>query len=167
MICFKCGHSNGYGSNYCSRCNAVLPKMDHVPQVEAEAPVVNDRYLLIQEACDRVLSGASNLDEFAAFVEGVTSALTRKDEEMRQIEIPPETYEEFREELEVGFAGVELFFEGLRMLRLFVEQPEPSHIESGLELIREGNTLINDAMRINRANRRRIEEIYVDSSTML
>jgi hypothetical protein len=44
---------------------------------------------------------------------------------------------------------------------------DPAHIEEGLELIREGNELINDAMKINRDNRKKLEEVYIDSSTMM
>ena len=167
MLCIRCGHTNGYGGNYCARCNAVLPKMTHVPQVETEAPVVNDRYLRIKEACDQVLYGERSPEEFATYIDEIIIALETKDQEMREIEIPDESYDDFREELEVGFSGVELFLEGLRTLRLYTEQPEESHLQAGLELILEGNTLINDAMRINRENRRKLEDMYVDSSTVL
>jgi hypothetical protein len=163
----KCGHSNSFGQKFCSSCNAVLPKMTHVPQVAAEPTFVNERYLKIQAASEQALSGELSLEDYAAFLGSVYDALVIKEQEMREIEIPPETFEDFQEELEVGFAGVEMYFEGLRTLQLFVEQQEPSHIEAGLELVREGNELVNQAMRINRENRRKLEEAYLDTSTML
>lgn len=167
MICIKCGHTNTFGQKFCTGCNAVLPKMTHVPQATAEPSFVNERYLRIQAASEQVLRGESNVEDYAVFLDEVYEALSVKEQEMRSIEIPPETFEDFREELEVGFAGIEMYFEGVRTLQLYVEQQDSSHIEAGLELIREGNELVNQAMRINRENRRKLEEVYLDTSTML
>ena len=40
----------------------------------------------------------------------------------------------------------------------FVENEDPALLEEGLELVRQGNERINEAMRINRENRSKLEE---------
>jgi len=49
----------------------------------------------------------------------------------------------------------------------YLDDQNPEHIEYGLELVHQGNESINKAMRINRENRRKLEEMYVDTSTMM
>jgi hypothetical protein len=168
LICVKCGHQNAGGQNYCQHCNAILPKISQaVPEATAAPQKVNERYLQLKDAGDKVVSGAWTVEEYGVFLENISKILTQKEQEIREIEIPPEAVEDFREELEVGFAGIDLYNQGVSIMKLFLEDGEPSHIEEGLELIREGNEMINEAMRINRENRRKLEEMYIDTSTMI
>lgn len=134
---------------------------------EPEPEVVNQRLLEVEEAAEKAASGEWTPEEFGQFVEEVAQALVEHEEHIRQIEIPPEAVEDFREELEVGFNGIQLWHEGVARLGLFLEEPDVAHLEEGLELCRQGNDYINEAMRINRENRKRLEEMYIDSSTMM
>ena len=166
MICMKCGQQNPSGWNFCQRCNTTLPR---VPQAVDDAPhlQVNERYLQLVEAGESVLHGTWSLPEYARFIERMSQSLAVKEQEIREIEIPPEALDEFREELETGFSGIELYAQGVTEMRLFLADRNPVHVERGLELAREGNDLINEAMRINRDNRRVLEEVYFDSSTTI
>ena len=165
MLCIKCGHINPPGSNYCQKCNAILPKM---AQTEvAPPPKVNERYNQLRNAGDRVKSGEWTVDEYSDFLAGISNALAQKEMEIREIEIPEESYEDFREELEIGFSGIELYNQGISEMRLYIEDLDPARIDCGLELIADGNDRINEAMRINRENRREIEEMNIDTSTFI
>lgn len=165
MLCIKCGHNNPPDSNYCQKCNAVLYKM---AQTKADPPPkVNERYNQLKNAGDRVKSGEWTVDEYSDFLVGISNALTQKEMEIREIEIPEESYEDFREELEIGFSGIELYNQGISEMRLYTEDLDPGHIDYGLELIDEGNERINEAMRINRENRQEIEEMNIDTSTFM
>ncbi|MHB2020777.1 MAG: hypothetical protein ACYCW6_27885 [Candidatus Xenobia bacterium] len=166
LICFKCGSQNAPGSNFCNECNAALPKMQQTDSF-TPPPRINERYMQIKDAGDKVVSGEISLEEYCTFLDRVISVLEEKERQIREIEIPPEAVEDFREELETGFTGIDLYNQGLQTMRYYAEEPDAVHIETGLQLIREGNEMINDAMRINRENRRKLEEMYIDTSTML
>lgn len=128
---------------------------------------VNERYLQLKEAGEKVTSGAWTVEEYAAFLDHIARVLAQKEQEIRDIEIPPEAFEDFRQELEIGFSGIELYNNGINTMRGYLNDDDTTHIEEGLELIREGNEMINEAMRINRENRKKLEEVYLDSSTMM
>ncbi|MBM3461350.1 MAG: zinc ribbon domain-containing protein [Armatimonadetes bacterium] len=169
MICVKCGQQNPGGYNYCQRCNAMLPKVAHAaePSEVAAQQKVNERYMQLKEAGDKVVSGEWTVEAYSSFLDGIARILAQKEQDIRDIEIPEEALEDFREELEVGFQGIEMYNQGIANMRLFLDDREPSHIQEGLELVREGNEMINEAMRINRDNRRKLEEMYIDTSTMI
>jgi len=93
--------------------------------------------------------------------------LARKEQEIRDIEIPSEAYEDFRAELELGFQGIEMYNRGIATMRLYLADKNPAHVHEGLELILDGNEAINEAMRLNRENRRKMEDAFIDSSTMI
>lgn len=162
----KCGEQNLGGANYCQRCNSVLPKVPEAADPFTHQPV-NERYLQLKDAGDRVLTGEWSIDQYASFLESISQVLARKEQEIRDIEIPGEAYEDFRAELEMGFQGIDLYNAGIVTMRMYLADRNPDHIHEGLEQIREGNEAINEAMRINRDNRRKMEDAYVDTSTMM
>lgn len=166
MICMKCGQQNPNGLNYCQNCNTMLPKVPQAADI-GQHQKVNERYLQLKEAGDRVLAGEWTVEEYATFLDHISRVLAQKEQEIRDIEIPPEALEDFRQELEIGFSGIEMYNNGISTMRLFLADRNSAHIHEGLELIREGNEMINEAMRVNRENRRKLEEVYIDSSTMM
>lgn len=162
----KCGEQSSGGANYCQRCNSVLPKLPEAADSFTHQPV-NERYLQLRDAGDKVLAGEWSIDQYGSFLENIGQVLARKEQEIRDIEIPSEAYEDFRAELEMGFQGIDLYNAGIATMRLYVADHNAAHIHDGLEQIRAGNEAINDAMRINRENRRKMEDVYIDSSTMM
>lgn len=166
VICVKCGQQNPSGANYCQSCNTVLPKVPQAADPFTHQPV-NERYLQLKEAGDRVLASEWTIEQYAAFLDNISRVLARKEQEIRDIEIPAEALEDFRTELELGYQGIDLYTAGIATMRLYLADRNPAHIHEGLEQILEGNEAINEAMRINRENRRKMEEAYVDSSTMI
>lgn len=165
MICVKCGQQNSPGQNFCQQCNSVLPKIGDPEQANHQK--VNERYLQLKEASDKVLAGTWSMDEYGAFLENIARVLAQKEQEIREMEIPPEAIEDFRRELETGFSGIEMYNHGVSIMMQFLSDSDPAHIHAGLELVRDGNDLINEAMRINRENRRKLEEVCVDSTRVL
>jgi len=165
LICIKCGHKNPAGVNYCDSCGAILPKMT---QAEMAPPAkVNERYMLLKDAGEKVRSGEWSVEEFISFLKNISAILSQKEQEIREIEIPSEAIAEFEEELNMGFSGIELYNQGISEMMLYAEDLNPEHLENGVEMIREGNERINEAMRINRENRRKLEEMYIDTSTLM
>ena len=46
----------------------------------------------------------------------------------------------------------------MQEMSLYVEDGELSHLDTGMQLIIEGNSLLNDAKRLNRSGRKDLEE---------
>ncbi|MFP4498380.1 MAG: hypothetical protein ACLFQV_09240 [Vulcanimicrobiota bacterium] len=125
------------------------------------------RYNQLREAVEKIKSGEWSIDEYADFIENIAEALAQKETEIRDIEIPEEAYDDFAEELEVGFNGIALYNEGVSHMMLYLEDENVEHLDYGLELAYQGNEQINEAMCINRRNRRKLEEMYIDTSTVI
>jgi len=166
-VCTRCGTQNPDHKNYCENCNSVLPAIPASAQSPKTPDVVLERYNQLREAADLVMNGEWTIDEYAEFLENIAQVLAQKEQEIRDIEIPEEAYEDFEDELSVGFEGITLYNEGIAHMMLFLDDQDPAHIEYGLELVYQGNENINEAMKINRINRRKLEEMYVDTSTMM
>jgi len=168
LICIKCGGSNPDSVNYCESCGAALPKM---PQSHVAPPQqVNERFNQLRDAGEKVINGEWTTEEFISFLNGISSVLAQKEHEIKEIlesEIPQEAYSDFEDELNVGFSGIDSYNQGIAEMLYYGEDQDPAHIDAGLNMIKDGNELINEAMRINRENRRKLEEMYIDTSTFL
>jgi len=165
VLCLKCGHKNPDGANFCQSCSAALPRMT---QTDAAPPTkVNERYMQLKDAGDKAKSGEWSIEEYGQFLHEIQQILAQKEAEIKEIEIPEEALDEFAEELDVGFGGIELYNQGIATMMLYLEDQDPNHIDYGLELVHEGNEKINEAMRINRENRKKLEEMYIDTSTLM
>ena len=90
MICLKCGHKNSSGANNCEQCGAMLPKMTPAAVETAPPPKVNERYMLLKDAGDKVKSGEWAIEEYGNFLHEIQSVLAQKELEIREIEIPEE-----------------------------------------------------------------------------
>lgn len=167
LVCTRCGTENSDGTRFCTNCQAALPQIPAGTQVARPPDKVTDRYNQLKEASDKVLNGEWTIEEYGEFLENIAQVLAQKEVEIREIEIPEESYDDFAEELEVGFNGIALYNEGIAHMMLYLEDQNPENIEYGLELVWQGNEQINEAMRINRENRRKLEEMYIDTSTMM
>ena len=168
IICVKCGHHNPDSVNRCEQCTAQLPKLvSSGGNREPEPEYIDDRVRELEDAANKVVSGEWSADKFGEFLDDIMRKLTEREAAIRSIEIPPEAIEDFREELETGFQGIQLFYEGVNRMSQYLDGLDVTYLEEGIEIARQGNDHINEAMRINRANRQKFEEMYLDSSTMM
>ena len=103
---------------------------------------------------------------FGDYIDQLVDRLADREEYIKNMPIPPDIIDEIREELELGFSGITYWNDGLARLAQFVEEPDVEHLEEGLELCRQGNEMINEAAQLNRANYKRVEQLYRESSTM-
>lgn len=129
-------------------------------------PLIDQHLMEVTEACQRVASGDWELEEFADYVDQLAERLAKREEDIKKLPIPEEIIDEIREELEVGFSGITYWNDGVARLAQFTEDPDVEHLEEGLELCRQGNDLLNEAAQLNRANYRRVETLYRESSSM-
>ncbi len=132
---------------------------------ETSEPI--DQHLFeVTEACQKVASGDWDLDQFAEYIEQLSEKLAEREEFIKKLPIPEEIIDEIRDELELGFSGITYWNDGVSRLAQFPDDPAIEHLEEGLDLCRQGNDLLNEAAQLNRANYKRVEQLYRETSTM-
>lgn len=168
VLCVKCGFQNSGNSNCCGKCGARLPRMDGGEMsVDTADSKVSERLQVFENAVSKVKSGEWDGGQFGAFLKDMADILAEKERGIRTIPIPAEVADEFREELSIGFSGMELYNRGLERMYSYVGDPKPAYLDEGLALVRQGNEAINEAMRINRANRGKLEELVVEAHSVI
>ena len=157
IICMQCGHQNdGHNLNNCQNCGALLPRMDTSAMVRVEEE--SGQVKQFSEAVEKVRSGEWDQEQFYEFLSGVFERLGNLRAEIEEI-IVENKYDEYaNEEVEQGLQGMNCFEEGMQEMSLYVEDGELSHLDTGMQLIIEGNSLLNDAKRLNRSGRKDLEE---------
>lgn len=107
----------------------------------------------IRQACERARAGDWSHEELDGFVQALLGKLRAQKEAIA--EYVAETAYEGHQEVEVGLSGAEKFEQGLEKILASKDQQA---IDDGLKLISEGDSLINQAMGLNREERRKLEE---------
>lgn len=158
MICIKCGHDNPPTANACSKCRTPLPKMP--AGYEMPRPVITERLQKFIDAVENLKSGTWAPEEFKSFLDNMSRVLAERAADIRATEIPPEMAEDFSIELAVGLEGINLYEQGMTQMYQIFRDGDANHLDAGLDLMEQGNDKINEAMRINRENRQKMEELY-------
>jgi len=168
ILCLRCGEPNPPDENYCLKCGATLPKLAYSIDM-ASVEKVDDRYRRFVEAAEMVKAGEWSIDEFAEFMEETYDRLRSIEEEIEEVPISEDIMEDFEEELDVGFAGVKLYNEGMEEMMEYIDDEDPTHLDIGLRKIYEGNELIHRARIINRERDKRLgvnADLYRQSESM-
>lgn len=155
IVCMNCGAQYRASMNVCPNCDAAMPRYSE----PFSAPeMVTSRFRQFQDAAEKVRSGAWSVQEFASFLETISAYLAEKAREILQYVQETGYYEYGQAEVDTGFSGIQDYEAGMMELYEFVHDPDPSHLDQGLGRIWEGNVKINEAMRINREERKKLEE---------
>lgn len=165
-ICTNCGAENPDFEEFCAGCRVPLPEATTggggYEEPEEEAKDEMSRYNDIKKAVEKIKHGEWNMSRFEAFLQELMAMLSRFEQEIRDVNIPEESYDDFSMELDIGFNGVDLYNEGLANLMLYVTDQNNSYLETGLDLIHKGNSKINEAIRVNRSHRKGMGEVQGD-----
>lgn len=156
IICMQCGAQSHKGAKSCSSCGAILPRMDTSSMVTVDK--IAGRFQQFKDAVDRVKTGQWQSEEFFDFLQNIYALLADKRSGTEQL-IQETGYEEYSDdEVRQGRDGMDHYEMGMQEMSLFVEDGDTAHLDHGLDLIWQGNERINDAMRINRAERKKLED---------
>lgn len=134
---------------------------------DAGPSYINDRVRELEEAAEKVQSGEWEIETFQEYVESILQVMNEREQSIRAIEIPPQTIEQFRAELEAGFTGITLYHEGLAKMATFGDTEDPAVLTEGLALVKKGNDYLNEALRLNYSSQKKYEEMYLDASSMM
>lgn len=157
--CIKCGHKNPESANYCQKCNALLPKISAGYKPPPPQKVIG-RFNQFKDAVENIKNKKWSVKDLKKFLDDISKNLDIRAREIKEVEIPSEIAAEFKDELAIGFDGINLYENGMKELYSYLENQNLEHLDKGLELIKEGNDKINEAIKINRENREKLEELY-------
>ena len=158
IICLACGASNQPGASHCASCGAVVPKMDYSVTNSGYTGRLTGRFEKFQDACRRVRAGEWSKEEFGAWLENIQKALNEKAGYLVNLIHESGYYEHNMDEVEHCFTGIENYEKGMNEMWQYIEDGDMANLDRGLEIMWEGNELINEAMRMNREFRRGLEE---------
>lgn len=156
IICMQCGAQNDKNAKLCVNCSASLPKMDLTAMVAVDK--VAGRFQQFKDAVERVKSGTWTSEEFFEFLQNIYGLLAEKRQGTEQF-IQESGYEDYSEdEVRQGRDGMDHYELGMQEMSLYIEDGDTVHLDYGLDMIWQGNERINDAMRINRIERKKLED---------
>jgi hypothetical protein len=135
----------------CTTCGLYLPGIERTEGGLAHPVYV--LYTRLRTMGQSALKGEISKEEYKKFLDEMSIKMARREQSIRELEIPPEALDDFRQELEVGFEGIDLYNRALVNFRQFSVTGEASYMTAGLEFAWQGNEKINEARLINRRNR--------------
>lgn len=157
IICMQCGYQNeGKNPKNCENCGALLPRMDTSSMVRMEEQ--SGRVKQFSDAVEHVRSGEWGAEEFLGFLQEMFDTLSTLRAEIETLIVESDYEEHGSEEVEQGLGGMNMFEEGMQEMSLYTEDGEISHLDLGMEHIIQGNAMLNDAKRINRTSRNKLED---------
>lgn len=162
MICVRCGQQNPDGVNFCSACNSPVPKVSSFVSSPLP-PRISNHYDQLLEACQNIKIGQSTHEEFHTILNRIFTTIEERAREIEAMEIPEHLQTKLQEQLNIGFAGINCFLDGIQEMALFLEDGNEGHLNTGLELAEQGNESLNSALDMARTNISRLKETDPDS----
>jgi hypothetical protein len=128
VMCLMCGAANSFGDAVCRKCAAVLPRLIRV-RGEARPEPQRAKYLELRRQTELLIAGERTWERFAQWFEGFSTDIAER------IQIVVESvnqshgrgwsyYEEFPEEVETVFAGVEDYDQALARIDHAIESKD-------------------------------------------
>lgn len=133
-----------------------MPHYDMTPTVKVE--VVTGRFKLFHDTVEGVRAGTVTPEQLGEFLETQYGILQGLRADIEGIIEGTDYMAKAAEEMNQGIQGMDHFEAGVHEMWAYLEDGEFEHLEAGLDLVRIGNDFINDAKRINRVNRQKLED---------
>lgn len=150
MTCPACDYSNDNGVLFCRGCRTLF--LGYTAD-EASPPEEGERVLVLAQACELVRSGDWTIAEFRQYLNEFAEEQEKKETGIRSVEIPFGLEEEFEEERQVGFDGVETCNHSISVLASYDPEITGDHVlHEGLRQFHNGIQRVKEAMKINRRN---------------
>ncbi|MCS7164816.1 MAG: zinc ribbon domain-containing protein [Candidatus Calescibacterium sp.] len=143
-ICIKCGSNNPDSENYCLNCGAILPRISkgvvRPPRVK-----ITKHYDIIRLKVEQLLAHEISYEEYNDTLDNIYYKIEEAGNTIENMEIPEELAPYFKEQIEIGLTGIDMFLEAINELRALPElMEELNNTES--EEVREN--IVNEIERI-------------------
>lgn len=163
IICLMCGANNDFGTNHCVQCGAKLPKLDERTATMGSTPRSTAKYEVLRDWIMKIKIGERSWVEFeewfAPFAEDITVKIRAI---VEQINLSHgqgwSYYEEFTEEVEAVFAGVEDYDASLEQIWQSMETQDLVMAQNALKQFLRGAEKLNDASALNAETKRKLED---------
>ena len=112
-------------------------------------PKLTTNLVQIQQAARDVTLGQIGINEFGALVTRLQQLFQAKLDDVRQLvrhEVPADFMPEIADEMNVGQRGVELYIGAMDEFFEYIRTRDLEHIQRGLQMSRDANDLVNEAM---------------------
>lgn len=155
MTC-SCGLENEPQDLYCRHCFSLFFAVDEDVSLHG-----NEHFFTLLDICEDLLAERCGLEEFRVQLAAFRDDMRRREKAIHAVDIVPYLEEDFAEEREAGFAGVDECNQALSML---AELEAPDELDTPLDSwpvlqalsrFHGGLCLVTEAMAINRRNRDR------------
>lgn len=190
MFCFKCGQDNSPGANFCSKCNAVLPKFHSNVSPTASAPKTQ-RLMKYIDIVNKIIDGNSPHEELYQKLEVEEQSLKTAGDKLRNTPIDKSLRAEFKPQIDTALSGIKLFLESIDSVKQVMEQTEifgaPLQEDGetiyfelseenqkacldAIELAKEANEYFNQSYEMSEESVRKVKEedyMYEDDTNIL
>lgn len=162
ITCFICGATNEQ-SNHCEKCGAKLPKLDTRTSNLAGQPRNVGKYEKLRDAVMKVKTGEHSWIQFEEWYQVFFDDITGKIQYLLDSINASHGegwnyYEEFTEEVETTFAGIEDYQSALNQIWQAIENNDLVQAQSAVKLFLRGAEKLNDACALNAETQRKLEE---------
>ena len=159
IICLVCGSENQPNQKNCAKCHAVIPKMDYSTSTSAiTGGRVTGRFELFQDAVRKLKMAEWTPDEFGHLVENMQNLLGNLASSYVMFVEESGHADNSIDEVEMCFSGIEDYEAGMATLISYLDTGDMSLLDTGLQLIWDGNEKINEGQRLNLEFQRTLEE---------
>ena len=163
IVCLMCGASNPAGSNICEKCGAKLPKLDQRTAGGLASARQTVKYEKLRAQILKVKTGEQSwvefYDWFLPFYEDIDQRIKSLVDGINQSHGSGwNYYEEYTEEVETTFAGVEDYDMALHQIFESIEAQDLVMAQAALKLFLRGAEKLNDAYVLNAETQRKLEE---------
>ncbi|MCS7244088.1 MAG: zinc ribbon domain-containing protein [Candidatus Calescibacterium sp.] len=135
-ICIKCGNSNPDSENYCLKCGAPLPKISQAVARPARVKVTKN-YDTIRLKVEQLLSYEISYEEYYEILDNMYYKIEEAGNMVSNMEIPEDLLPYFKEQIEIGLTGIDMFLQAINELKVLPE------------LLEELNNAQNEEVREN------------------
>ncbi|MEN3015510.1 MAG: zinc ribbon domain-containing protein [bacterium] len=119
-ICIKCGISNPDSENYCTSCGAPLPRISQAVARPARVKVTRN-YDTVRLKVEQLLSYEISYEEYYEVLDNIYYKIEEAGNAVSNMEIPEELVPYFKEQLEIGLTGIDMFLQAIDELRALPE----------------------------------------------
>lgn len=163
IICLMCGTPNETFVNQCIKCGARLPKLDSRTAVVASKKT--PKYDLLRTKVLALKTGQLGWADFAEWYQGfyddVLEKIALHVDGIQQSHGPGWSYyEDFQEEVEMSFAGVQDYETALNQIWQAVDTEDLVLAQQALKIFLRGAEKLIDAAALNLESQRKIEESW-------
>ena len=161
-LCNNCTTEIGFDEPTCPNCGIELPEIDFLdrPAPKSHEKDITTRYESFARAIEKLRSQRMSRTEFLEWLETLAPDLLGK--RTRYVERVKEFgfFEENPDEVEMCLTGILEYEESIMMMggACQTEEMDFAVLDHALQKMWEGNEKINEAMRLNRAYRAKMEE---------